>query len=100
MTILYNTARILMNITKLFIIGLQICVIQCNGDRWSLLRKFSHMNINTPRTPIKKVQDKVPLDTSRLNTSRARDTFDRDTFERDTFEEFLGDNYPHISQDA
>ena len=90
MNILHNTARILINIIKLFILGLQICVIKLNGDRWEPLRKFSHMNINTPTTPIKKkIQDKAP-DTSCLNTSRARDTSD----------EFLGDNYPHISQDV
>ena len=85
-TAVNNIVHTLMNITKLFILGLQICVIQCNGDRWSLLRKFSHMNINIPPTPIKKkIQDKAPLDTSR---------------DRDTSDEFLGDNYPHISQDV
>lgn len=82
-----NIANILINITKLFIIGLQICVIKLNGDRWEPLKKFSHMNINTPTTPIKKkIQDKAPpLDTSH---------------DRDTSDEFLGDNYPHISQNV
>lgn len=82
MTIFYNTARILTNITKLSIIGLQICVVRCNGDRWSLLKKFrqwninTSLNINTPPTPIKKVQEHTPT----------------------TEEEFLGDNFPHISK--
>ena len=75
-TAVNNIVHTLMNITKLFILGLQICVIQCNGDRWSLLRKFSHMNINTPSTPIKKIQEHAPI----------------------TEEEFLGDNFPHISR--
>ena len=82
--ILDSTARILTNITKLFIIGLQICVIKLNGDRWVLLRKFSHMNINTPTTSIKKTQDKVTRNIA-VNISD---------------EEFLGDNYPYISQDV
>ena len=75
-TAVNNIVNILVNITKLFIIGLQICVIQCNGDRWSLLRKFSHMNINIPPTPIKKVQEHAPT----------------------TDDENLGDNFPHISR--
>ena len=83
-TAVNNIAYILVNIIKLFIIGLQICVIKLNGDRWVLLRKFSHMNINTPTTPIKKTQDKVR----------------RNIAVKISDDEFLGDNYPHISQDV